>query len=370
MPKILHLYKDVFPPVYGGIEVVLGKLAAHQVRRGWEVAVAVSGPVDPEWGRESGVELLPVGEWGRILSNPLAPGFLKVLRETRYDVLHLHLPCPTAVMAALLAANRDVPWYVSYQSDIVRQRLTGALYSPFESRFFSQVAEIFVSSPNLLESSKALSGFKSKCKVVPLGISPEEPSETDRRQAAEIRAEHGGKPIILFVGRFRWYKGLHVLIEAMNQVDGVLLVVGSGTEAQEQRVRAQASAIRHPGRVRFLGTVRDLTPLLVATDVFCLPSTHRAEAFGYVLLEAFRAGVPAVTTELGTGTSYVNLDGITGFVVPPKDPDKLAGAICRMLSDPDFRARLAAGARRRVVNEFGIEKMVDSILESYRKVLR
>lgn len=369
MPKVLHLYKDVFPPVYGGIEVVLGKLAEHQVRRGWEVAVAVSGPVDPGWGRESGIELLPVGEWGRILSNPLAPGFLKVLRENQYDVLHLHLPCPTAVIAALLAAKREVPWFVSHQSDIVRQRLTGALYSPFESRFFSRVTEIFVSSPNLLESSRALSHFKDKCKVVPLGISPEEPSEADRREAAEIRARYGGKPIILFVGRFRWYKGLHVLIDAMNQVDGALLVVGSGTQRQEQRVRAQAAAIRHPERIHFLGTVRDLTPLLAATDVFCLPSTHRAEAFGYVLLEAFRAAVPAVTTELGTGTSYVNQDGVTGFVVPPKDPDKLAGAICRMLADPNFRARFGANARRRVVNEFGIEKMVDSILESYQKAL-
>ncbi len=369
MPKVLHLYKDVFPPTYGGIEIVLGKLAVHQVRRDWDVCVAVSGPVDPDWSKKTGVEVIQVGEWGRLLSNPIAPGFLRILRETRYDLLHLHLPCPTVVLASLLSARNDVPWTVSYQSDIVRQKISGALYAPFQRLFFSKVARIFVSSERLLRNSPSLKGFEAKCQVVPLGISDEEPTATDREKALRIREQYGGKPIILFVGRFRWYKGLHVLIEAMDHIDAVLLVVGSGTPAQESRLRGQAEALRNPDRVQFLGSIERLAPYLAATDVFCLPSTHRAEAFGYVLLEAFRAGVPAVTTELGTATSYVNVDGVTGFVVQPNDPNALSGAICRILSDPSFRDRLARAAYRRVTQEFSLEKMVDLIMKGYQEVL-
>lgn len=368
MPKVLHLYKDVFPPTYGGIEIVLGKLAVHQVRRGWEVCVAVSGPVDPEWSRKTGVEVIQVGEWGRLLSNPISPGFLRVLRETKYDILHLHLPCPTVVLAALLSARRESPWVVSYQSDIVRQKISGALYEPFQRVFFSKVSRIFVSSERLLKNSPSLRGFQGKCSVVPLGISDDEPSTDDRQEALRIRERFGGKPVILFIGRFRWYKGLHVLIEAMDQIDAVLLVVGSGTEEQENRYRGQAEALKNPGRVQFLGSIERLAPYLAASDVFCLPSTHRAEAFGYVLLEAFRAGVPAVTTELGTGTSYVNVDGVTGFVVPPSDPKALSEALHKIISDPAFRDQLAHAAYKRVTEEFSLDRMVDLIQTGYAEV--
>jgi len=363
------LYKDLFPPVYGGIEVVLGKLAARQAKRGWEVSIAVSGPVDENWAKEKGVRVIQVGEWGRILSNPVSPGFFTVLRKESYDLLHLHLPCPTATLAALACGRRKTPWVASYQSDIVRQRLTGLLYSPFQRRFLSDCAAIFVSSPNLLRSSPVLQPHRARCRLVPLGISPDAPTDEDRLQGEEIRARYRGRPLILFVGRFRWYKGLSVLIEAMEEVEATLLIVGSGIPYQETRLRRQAARISNPSKIRFLGSVTRLEPLLAASDLFCLPSTHRAEAFGYVLLEAFRAGLPAVTTELGTGTSYVNQDGVTGYVAPPGDPKALAEAIGRALSDPNHRRSLGEAARRRVVEDFGLERMVENILAGYSQAL-
>jgi rhamnosyl/mannosyltransferase len=201
--------------------------------------------------------------------------------------------------------------------------------------------------------------------VVPLGISCERLSAEDRKEGDRIRAEYPDRPIILFVGRFRWYKGLNILLEAMDEVDATLLVVGSGTTAQVKETRRIAAGLRHPDRVRFLGTVSRLEPILAAGDLFCLPSTHRAEAFGYVLLEAFRAGLPAVTTELGTGTSYVNQDGVTGYVASPQDPKALADALNKAVTDQVHLRDLGIAARKRVEKEFGLEKMVEDILESY-----
>ena len=76
-----------------------------------------------------------------------------------------------------------------------------------------------------------------------------------------------------------------------------------------------------------------------AADLFVLPASHPSEAFGLVQVEAMAAGLPVVCTELGTGTTYVNLDGVTGLVVPPRNPDALAGAINALIADPARRAR-------------------------------
>ncbi|MCA9443375.1 MAG: glycosyltransferase, partial [Candidatus Omnitrophica bacterium] len=127
-----------------------------------------------------------------------------------------------------------------------------------------------------------------------------------------------------------------------------------------------AAGLKHPDRVQFLGTVSRLEPVFAAGDLFCLPSTHRAEAFGYVLLEAFRTGLPAVTTELGTGTSYVNQDGVTGYVAKPQDPQALAEALNKAITDPVHLRELGIAARKRVEKDFGLEKMVEDILDSYR----
>jgi glycosyltransferase involved in cell wall biosynthesis len=88
-----------------------------------------------------------------------------------------------------------------------------------------------------------------------------------------------------------------------------------------------------------------------------------------VQVEAMAAGLPVVCTELGTGTSYVNQDGVTGRVVPPRDPDALAGAINALLVDPAERARLAAGAQARVAAEFDLDVMVGRVLALYESLL-
>jgi len=96
-----------------------------------------------------------------------------------------------------------------------------------------------------------------------------------------------------------------------------------------------------------------------------LPASERSEAFGAVLLEAMAAGKPVVCTELGTGTSFVNVDGETGFVVPARDPHALAAAIVRLMDDAELRARMGAAGRARVRQEFTLEKMVERVMKVY-----
>lgn len=135
-------------------------------------------------------------------------------------------------------------------------------------------------------------------------------------------------PRLLFVGRLRYYKGLHILIEALRQVEGVeLWIAGHGPE--RARLERQVASARLNQRVRFLGDVADddLPALYRQADIFVLPSHLRAEAFGIVLVEALASGVPCISTALGTGTDFVNVHQETGLVVPPGDAAALAEAI-------------------------------------------
>jgi rhamnosyl/mannosyltransferase len=176
-------------------------------------------------------------------------------------------------------------------------------------------------------------------------------------------------PLVLFVGRLRYYKGLHVLIDAMPAVRGCLLIGGSGPE--RERLAAQAARLGVADRVQFLGDVpdADLPALLHAADVFVLPAHLRAEALGLAQIEALAAGLPCVSTELGTGTSFANHHRETGLVVPPGDPAALAEALGALLADPQLRARYGAGGRRRVESLFTRERMLDEVERVYREVI-
>jgi len=123
--------------------------------------------------------------------------------------------------------------------------------------------------------------------------------------------------------------------------------------------------------VHFLGEVddTDLPALYHQAHLFVLPANARAEAFGTVLLEALASALPCITTEVGTGTSWVVQDGITGLVVPSLAPQALAEAIRRLLDDHQRRAAMGRAARARVEAEFTLEQMVARVQAVYEGVL-
>ncbi|MFN8496553.1 MAG: glycosyltransferase [Anaerolineae bacterium] len=184
-----------------------------------------------------------------------------------------------------------------------------------------------------------------------------------------MRGQHGA-PMLLCMGRLRYYKGLHVLIEALPGLPGVTLVVaGSGPMGADWQTLAQSLGVG--ARVHFIGDVSDddQPALYQAADLYVLPATHRSEAFGVALVEALACGTPAVTTEVGTGTSYVNQDGVTGVIVPPSDPPALAAAIRALLADDARRHRMGEAARARAIAEFDRATMLTRVMAVYADAL-
>jgi rhamnosyl/mannosyltransferase len=125
-------------------------------------------------------------------------------------------------------------------------------------------------------------------------------------------------------------------------------------------------------RVEFVGDIADadLPAAYADADVFVLPANARAEAFGTVLLEAMATGLPVISTDLGTGTSWVNQDGVTGRVVAASDPEALAQAVSELVGDLTTRQRMGQAARARVESDFSLPVMIQGVEAVYVRALQ
>src|ERR1035437_9433256 len=257
--KILHLYKD-YAPVMGGIENHMRVLAEAQAQRGHDVTVLVA---NRGWRTShqtmNGVHVVRASRLGTIASTPISPSLFGWLSRLDTDITHLHFPHPPGEVAQLLV-GRAKATVLTYHSDIVRQRRLLRIYEPLLRRVLARASRILVTSPAYAETSRYLLAVRDKCTVIPLGIDVDHFQDQAGEPTARLRARWGlpaDRPVVVFVGRIRCYK---------------------------------------------------------AGDLFVLPSHTRAEAFGTSIVEAMSAGLPVISTEIRTGTSWVNQAGVTGLV--------------------------------------------------------
>lgn len=367
--SVLHIYKDFYPPVHGGIEDHLN-LLCRTIRPYCDVRVLVSASGESRTRREvvDGIPVMRAGELMRVASAPICPSWPLHLRRLRADLYHFHFPNPTGDLSYWLSGARG-KIVVTYHSDIVRQSTILPLYRPFLWRLLRKADAILPTSPQYLESSEYLKPFHDKCHVVPLAVDQRrfEPNPEIEARAAEWRAEWKA-PMVLFVGRLRYYKGVDVLLRAAREVNARIAIVGDGPF--EAPLRTAHRQLGLGDRVEFLGPQSEfeLLALYRAANVCVLPSTHRSEALGLAMIEAMASGRPVVSTELGTGTSWVNQHGSTGLVVPPGDPVSLAAALNLLLGDPAMAERFGAAARVRARREFSHEVMGERVLRVYERV--
>ena len=367
--RVVHVYKDYEPPVFGGIEHTLRLLSEGLAAQGVEVTVLCSSDSPrTKVERVGGVQVVRAATFGRIARTPVSPSLVAWIRRLHPDVLHFHHPNPAGEVACLLARPR-CPVVVTYHCDIVRQKHLLKLYRHPLRWFLRRADRILVTSPGTLEKNELLAPHVARCEVLPLGIRATDLAETDRSRAVaeRLRRSHPG-PRILFVGRMRPYKGLPVLIDAISRVEGTLLLVGRGE--MEGVIRGTIQHGGMEGRVILAGDVpaEDLPGYYAAADLFVLPSLDRSEAFGIAMVEAMHCGLPVISTAVGTGTSYVNQDGVTGIEVPPGDAEALARAMRRVLGDPEMAKAMGRAARERA-RMFTETAMVDRTARVYEELL-
>lgn len=375
--RILHLGK-FFPPYPGGIERHLADLGAAQAAAGLEVAALVHAtPGDRTRRRwiEHGLQIEAVPCHGQLVFAPLSPSWplrlQRLLRDFRPDLLHIHVPNPSAFWLFASRAARRLPWVVHWHADIPQDsgrlglQLGYPLYRRFENAMNARAARIVATSEPYLQASPALRSWRDRCRVIPLGIGAAAPS------AAAAPAWPAGSLRVLAVGRLSYYKGFDVLLDALARVPAAsLLLIGDGELAAP--LRAQAARLGLGTRVRFAGKVDDavLEAAYRGCDLFCLPSIDRAEAFGIVLLEAMRAGRALLASDIpGSGVGSVVRVGETGELVPARDAEALARALAGFAAEPAKLAAYGSAARRCWERDYRIDAVTQQWTALYREVL-
>jgi rhamnosyl/mannosyltransferase len=226
-----------------------------------------------------------------------------------------------------------------------------------------------VATPNHISSSYFLPAVEHKCRVVHYGVDLRrfEPTETSLSLTQEIRSYYEDPFLLLFVGRLVYYKGVEYLIEAMREVRNAhLVIVGDGPLKGKLK---QMSCRCAPNRITFLPPQDEarLVALYRACDLFVLPSIACSEQFGIVQLEAMACEKAVITTDLPTGVTYVNQDGVTGLVVPQRNASALASTINSLLGDESLRNKLGRKGRKRIEMEFTLENMIREITTIYEE---
>ncbi len=283
------------------------------------------------------------------------------------DIVHYHFPWP--FMDVLHFACRiKKPTIVTYHSDIVNQKTLLKFYRPLQNRFLQSVSRIVASSPNYVSSSEVLQPLKHKIDVVPLGLNPQY-FENTKSETLERWKSIVGSGFFLFVGVLRYYKGLHTLLAASANNNFPIVIVGGGPKEMELKAQASKLGLRN---IHFLGALpdEDKAALLALSGCVVFPSHLRSEAFGITLLEGAMFGKPLISCEIGTGTTYINIDNETGLVVPPDNHLALSAAMRFVMDNPVRASEMGYRARLRFDELFTAETMVKSYVQIYRKLLQ
>ncbi len=367
--SILYLITEL--NVIGGAEKLMPRLLSHLDRKRFFPTVVClhggDGPVADEI-RALGIPIVDLGMTAKWRLDALR-GLYLLLRRERPSILHASL-FHANIAARVLGRAAGVPVIITWRHGV---EIGGTLRESI-NRWTSRLDDKVVATCNLVRQIEVEHARVPPDKVTTIynGIDMKDfPSNPGA--AAIVRQTFDVQPdslLIGTIGRLHRAKGLPDLLSAMVRVqeydpEARLLLVGGGELREE--LETQAETLGLSNAVIFAGIRNNIPEILGALDLFVLPSLW--EGLPLVLLEAMAAGLPVVATAVG-GTPEVVVDGVTGLLVPPHDPQSLAQAIIRLLGDPDLRRRMGQAGRERVERHFTVERMVRETESLYEMLLR
>lgn len=341
--RVLHVYATYPPDRTSGVAECIRQLGLGLRELGAESQILALSP------RPLPAAIpLPEGEvfraksWGAPASCDIGgPGALRLYRRLcrGADLVHHHTPWPFGDLLHIVSCC-DKPLIVTWHSDVIRQRLLGLACAPLREALLRRARALIATSPAYARTSPILSreDVAAKVHVIPPGV-----QDVTRHAAAMTGRAALRGPFILFLGALRYYKGLPVLVQAARASGLPVVICGAGDDRELRRMARGAPHIVFTGRVG----EEEKWALLRSCRALVLPSHLRSEAYGMVLVEAAMCGKPMISCEIGTGTSYINVDGETGFVVEPGSPEVLAAAMKRLFDDEALSLKMGRAARAR-----------------------
>jgi glycosyltransferase involved in cell wall biosynthesis len=291
----------------------------------------------------------------------------RAIRDYRPDIVHTHT-AKAGVLGRLAAATCRVPVRVhTFHGHVLHgyfKRWVTRLVRIVEGLLARRTTALVAVGERVRDELLGAGiGRSDQYVMIPPGVALE--ARPDRVSARNGLGLPLNRPLVLFVGRLTAVKRPDRLIEAMalvldTRADAVLAIAGEGELLEETRSRAEPLG----ESVRFLGWQRDIAGLYAAAD--CMVLTSDNEGMPVTLIEAAMAGVPSVTTDVGSAREVV-LDGVTGLVVAP-DAAAVADGLVRLLDD-DLRHRMGAAARARAEAEFDTRRLITDHESLYERLV-
>lgn len=368
--RVLHVFKTYYPDSFGGIEQVIHQIAQETAKHGVKSDIlSLSNNPKSEVIIWQGERIHQAKCNFEIASTRLSVQAIRLFKDLvkEVDLIHYQFPWPYMDFLHFITRVKK-PTVVTYQSDIVKQKYLHKLYSPLQNAFLNSVNKIVATSPAYVESSSILPHYKDKIQIIPNGIAPYTEKLDLKKQA--FWQQKCGEKFFLFVGVLRYYKGLFILLEAMKGLNYPLVIVGSGHLEKELHNKAKELDLKN---IYFVGPVNDEDKFILYSlcKGFVFPSHLRSEAFGVALLEAAMMGKPLISCEIQTGTSYINQNDKTGWVVKPSCPISLRAAIKKLWASSDeVLKKLGDAAKVRYEELFTAEKMGKQYAELYKQLLK
>jgi rhamnosyl/mannosyltransferase len=367
--KVLHFYKTYLPNTIGGAEQAINQIVKSTAEFGVEAEVLTLTPdndvstVDVDGHKSHRCKSII-----EVASTPFSLTVFKRFKELakEADIIHYHFPYPFADMVHFLTGVKK-PSVVSYHSDVIKQKHLLKIYTPLMNKFLSSVDVLVAASPQYTETSQTLRRYSDKTKVIPYGLYMDSYPAITESDVQKCKEKYGDK-FFLFVGVLRYYKGLHILINAAKNSSYPIVIAGTGPLEAELKQQVQGLGLTN---VIFAGFISDeeKVALITACYAFVFPSHLRSEAFGISLLEAAMYGKPMISAEIGTGTTYININNKTGLVVERDNPIDLHNAMKTLWDDEKSAQKMGEMARERYLELFTAQKMGERYTEIYKGLL-
>lgn len=370
--KVVHIIKTLCA---GGAELHLLTLCGQLKRNGAEVVVAHLVN-DPAWGAPS-LHGAFEGEGIRVVNlngrNPFNMGLLerlgRLLREERPDIVHTHLPRTDAVGAISRFRTPSIPWVCSVH-DIYSKSWSGKCTLPLLRAVWRRADAVVAISHAVKHWLVDEMGVPAeRVTVIHYGIDSER--FVYRSSGRAWNSAMNGGATIGSIGRLEERKGHECLIRAMPAVlrqipNASLLIAGSDPFGYSRTIQGLIERLNLTGQVRVVGFQSDVFSFLHSLDVFALAS--RSEGFGQVIVEAMAAGKPVVTSRISPLTEIV-VDGQTGLLAEPENPEAFAAAISWLLTHSEEARRMGREGQERVRSNFDAERMAAETLRLYRTLV-
>ena len=356
--RVLHI--DSARTWRGGQNQVL--LTAQGMKlRGHDVAIApCRGGVLETRAAEAGIDTYPIPFHGDI-SPAAAFGIARALRALRPDIVHAH--DAHALSSALIALR------ITHAGALVAARRVDFSFRGVFSRLKYRQARRIIAASRAIASVLERDGISpERIRVVYEGVQDRAPKAGGRELLHTLGVPENSQ-VVGNVAALTDHKDHVTLIGAAaivlkHRSDVRFVIAGEGElrHTLEQRLRETGLE----GKVLLLGFRSDIDALLPACTLFCL-SSHM-EGLGTSLLDAMAFGLPVVATNAG-GIPEAVEDGVTGRIVPPRDPSRLAEALLDLLGDPDRRSAMGRAGRASFEQRFIVDRMVENTIGIYEELL-